>query len=252
MNKRISLILLLLAGLAGCVSTQTVSRGAEPNEDAADTNYQLGAQYYRNGSYELARDRLERAIELDSRKASYHSLLALTFVQLGNHRLARESFSRSVRLAPNDKNVRNAYAVYLCQQREFDEALEQFERAIAIRENDSAWVEMTNAGVCVAQKPDVERAEQYFREALGRRSTYGEALLQMAALKQRTGDCLTARAFMQRYLATNKPTAPVLYLAVDIEKTCEDDRAATDYMNQLFRDFPDSRESRLLLQQTKR
>lgn len=252
MNKRITCIVLLLAGLAACVSSETVSRNAEPSEDAADTNYQLGAQYYRNGNYELARDRLERAIELDSRQGAYHSLLALTFVQLGNHRLALESFNRSVRLAPNNKDVRNAYAVYLCQQQEYDAALEQFERAISIRENDTAWVEMTNAGVCVAQKPDVEKAEQYFRDALGRRATYGEALLQMAALKQRTGDCLTARAFMQRYLATNPATAPVLYLAVDIERSCEDDRAATDLMNQLFRDFPDSRESRRLLQQTER
>ena len=192
---------LLLIGLAtGCVSTENVSRAPEPTDDAADTNYQLGAQYFRNGSYELARDRLQRAIELDSRKASYHSLLALTYVELDNPRLADESFGRAVRLAPGNKDVRNAYAVYLCQQREFDEAREQFDRAIAVRENDTSWVEMTNAGVCMAQKPDLVLAEQYFRDALGRRSTYGEALIQMAALKQRTGDCLTARAFLQRYL----------------------------------------------------
>jgi len=235
-------------GLAGCVSTDTAPRKAEPGEDAAETNYALGAQYYRNGSYDLARARLERAIEIDPRQAPYHSLLAMTYVQLGNHRLAQESFSRSVRIDPKNKNVRNSYAVYLCQQREYDLAIEQFERAIAIRENDSAWVEMTNAGVCVAQKPDLVRAEQYFRDALGRRSTYGEALVQMSALKQRTGDCLTARAFLQRYLAVGPATAPVLYLAVEIETSCNDDRAATDFTNQLLRDFPDSRESALLMQ----
>ena len=235
--------------MAGCISTETSSRQEGPNDEAADTNYQLGAQYYRNGSYELARARLERAVELDSRNANAHSLLAATLVQLGNHRLANESFSKAVRLAPNNKDVRNTFAVYLCQQRDYDEALEQFDRAIGIRENDNAWIEMTNAGVCVAQKPDLSAAEQYFRNALGLRPTYGEALIQMAALKHRTDDNLTARAFLQRFLAANPPSAPVLYLAVQIETAYGDDRAATDYMNQLLRDFPESAEARLMLQQ---
>jgi type IV pilus assembly protein PilF len=169
-------------------------------------------------------------------------------VELDNPRLADESFGRAVRLEPNNKDVRNAYAVYLCQRRQFDAALEQFDRAIRIRENDTAWIEMTNAGVCMSQKPDLELAEQYFRSALSRRSTYGEALIQMAALKQRTDDCLTARAFLQRYLAANPSSAPVLYLAVQIETSCSDDRAATDYTNRLLREFPESRESRLLMQ----
>lgn len=253
MNRTIrKLCVLAVAGglcLAGCVSTETVSRSSGQNEDAAATNHQLGVQYYRNGNYELARDRLERAIEIDSRNANAHSLLALTLVQLGNHRLANESFDRAVRIAPNNKDVRNTYAVYLCQQREYDDALEQLDRAIRIRENDNAWIEMTNAGVCVAQKPDLVAAEQYFRDALRLRPTYGEALIQMAALKHRTDDNFTARAFLQRYLASNPPSSAVLYLAVQIETAGGDARAATDYMNELLRDFPDSAEARLMLQQ---
>jgi len=242
-------VMAALLASAGCVSTETTSRRGESSAEAADTNYQLGAQYYRNGSFELARARLERAVELDTRNANAHSLLALTLVQLGNHRLANESFSRAVRLAPNNKDVRNTYAVYLCQQNQYDDALEQFDRAIGIRENDNAWVEMTNAGVCVAEKPDLSAAERYFRSALELRPTYGEALIQMAALKHRTDDNLTARAFLQRFLGTNPPSAPVLYLAVQIEIAYGDDRAATDYMNQLLRDFPESAEARLMLQQ---
>ena len=249
MTLRTILIVCLSAWLAGCVSTETSSRSAEPSDDAAYQNYQLGAQYYRNGSYELARDRLERAIDLDPRHAQAHSLLALTFVQLGIDRLAEDNFDRSVRLAPDNKDIRNAYAVYLCQQREYDDAVEQFDRAIGIRENDSRWIEMTNAGVCVAQKPDLAMAEQYFREALTVRPTYGEALIQMAALKHRTEDHLTARAFLQRYLASNPASSSVLYLAVQIETQLGDERAATDYMNELLRDFPDSSEAKLMLQQ---
>ncbi len=235
---------------ASCVTSETRTTRAEPTEDAAQTNYQLGAQYFRNGSYELARDRLERAIELDPRHANSHSMLALTLVQLGNKRLATESFNRAVRLEPNNFDVRNAYAVFLCQEKRFDEAMGQFERAIRVRENDDSYIMLTNAGVCMAQKPDLPQAERYLRQALDIRPTYGEALIQLAALKNRTGDNLSARAFLQRYLAANPPSPPVLYLAVQVETGLGDDRAATDYMNRLLREFPDSAEANLLLQQS--
>lgn len=248
MNGRIIALAGLVLLLAGCVAQETVSRNPEA-DDASDTNYQLGAQYYRNGSFELARDRLERAIELDSRNARAHALLALTYSALSNNRLARENFDRAVRLAPNSKDVRNTYAVYLCQRNEYDDALEQFDRAIGIVENDSKWIEMTNAGVCVSQKPDIDAAEDYFRNALEIRPTYGEALIQMAALKQNAGDCSNSLAFLQRYLAFNPAAPEVLYLAIEIETCLGNDREATDYTNQLLRDFPESPESKLLLQQ---
>ena len=106
---------------------------------------------------------------------------------------------------------------------------------------------MSNAGVCMAKKPDPELAEQYFRQALTRRPTYGEALIQLAALKHTTGDNFNAGAFMQRYLAANEATAAVLYLAIQIETENNNDRAATDYLNRLLRDFPDSAEARQTL-----
>ena len=91
-------VMAALLVMAGCVSTETNARRDGPNDDAADTNYQLGAQYYRNGSYELARARLERAVELDARNANAHSLLALTLVQLGNDRLALSLLRHAFRL----------------------------------------------------------------------------------------------------------------------------------------------------------
>ncbi len=249
-NRLVAAALLLgLAFLAGCVSDGPTTRRTTITEDAADQNYQLGARYYRNGSYELARDRLERAIEYDSRMVDAHYLHALTMVELDNDRLAIESFNRAVRLGPNNPDVRNAYAIYLCQKEQYDEAVVQFERAIGIIENEETYLMMTNAGVCVAKKPDPVLAEKYFRDALTVRPTHAEALIQMAALQLGKNDNLRARAFLERYLSANPPTPAVLYLAVQIETGDGDDRAATDYTNQLIREFPESAEARRLLQQ---
>jgi type IV pilus assembly protein PilF len=236
--------------LAGCVQTTTVTGGMRPdaNEaDAADLNYQLGARYYRNGSYELARDRLLYSIELDPKNAVAHYTLALTYEALDNLRLATESYEKSIRIAPRDHEVLNAYAVFLCNQREFDEARHHFDRAAAIKTNDTAEITLTNAGVCMTQVPDYAQAEVYFRAALEQKFGYGEALIQMAALKFTTGAHLNARAFLQRYLSTNPPSPDVLYLGVQIEEALGDERAKTDYSNQILREFPTSRQARLLL-----
>ncbi len=248
MMRAKSLVLAAIVSiLCGCISSTSSVNRFEPRNDAAEQNYQLGAQYFRKGSYQLARDRLQRSIEFDAKNASAHSMLAMTYVQLGNTRLATESFEHSVRLGPNDQDVRNTYAVFLCGQGEYDEAREQFDRAIGIRENDNPEIMMSNAGVCMAKKPDLELAEQYFRQAIERRPTYGEPMIQMSALKYRTEEYLIARAFMQRYLIASKASAEVLDLAIRIENKLDDDRAATDYTNQLLRDFPDSPEARRTL-----
>ena len=56
--------------LSACVSTTTGTPAPEADDaDAAELNYQLGARYYQNGRYELARDRLMLAIELDPKMA---------------------------------------------------------------------------------------------------------------------------------------------------------------------------------------
>lgn len=239
-------LLLVGAGLmaAACVSTTTGDVPPETSaREAAQNYYRLGVRYYRNGNYEFARDRLERAVELDPRHAKAHSTLALTYVELDNMRLASEHFERSVRLASSDVDVRNAYAVFLCQRRRFDEAREQFERALRLPENDDPEIVLTNAGVCMSQKPDAELAEEYFRRALEEKPGYGEALLQLSLLKRGEGDHLAARAFLQRYLSRNTATPTVLYLLVEVEKALGDQRASGEYAMRLLREFPESPEA---------
>lgn len=249
MNRNLCLLLVVAAALASaCVTSTTTGsvKSESSDREAAQSYYQLGARYYRNQKYDFARDRLERAIDLDPGHAQAHSTLALTYVELDNTRLASEHFERSVRLAPNNMNVRNNFAVFLCQQRRFDEAEEQFERAVQIPENDDPEIMLTNAGVCMSQEPDLESAEAYFRQALERKPAYGEALLQLAVLKRNQDNNLAARAFLQRFLATNPATPAVLYLAMQVETDIGDERASGEYAMRLLREFPKSTESRYL------
>jgi type IV pilus assembly protein PilF len=249
-SEKVFAVLAVCLIAAGCVSTTTTTGGVNPDADkgdAADLNYQLGARYYRNGNYELARDRLLTSIELRPKNATAHYTLALVYEKLEILRLATESYEQAVRIAPNDFNVQNAYAVFLCTQGDFDVARRHFDRAIKAPTNDNSEITMTNAGVCMTQKPDYKQAEVYFRKALDRKSNYGEALIQLSVLKFATEDYLGARAFLQRYLSTNIPTPGVLYLGVRVEEELGDDRASTDYSNRILREFPQSPEARRVL-----
>ena len=241
----------VLLALAGCVSSTTGPPPIEADDArAADLNYQLGARYFNNGNYELARDRLLYSLELDPKNAVTYSVLALTYEQLENIRLASESYEHAANLAPRDYNVLNTYAVFLCRQRDFEKALKYFDRSIKISENDDLETTLTNAGVCLVQKPDLVRAETYLRAALERRPNYGEALIQMSLLKIAQDDYLGARAFLQRYLGGNLPTPDVLYLGVQIEEKLGDERARMEYANRVLREFPKSPEAKRILEST--
>ncbi len=250
MNKSKLFALLVFAGLTamGCVSTTTgVSKTESDDDDAAEYNYQLGARYYQNQSYDLARDRLERAIELDPKLAKAHMMLGMVYESLENDRLAREAYGNSIKVAPRDFNIQNAYAVFLCRQRDFDGAGKYFERAAGHPENDNAELTLTNAGLCMAQKPDAAAAERFFRAALDHKATHGEALLQLCLMKYQQQDYLHARAFLQRFMSSNPTTAGVLYLAAEIEGKLGNDRGRTEFVDRLLREFPASPEARKAL-----
>jgi len=242
----------VLTGLlivSGCVSTTTgpPEKKADP-ANAADLNYQLGARYYRNGDYDLARDRLVLALKQNPDNAIAWSTLGLTYEALGNMRLAEDSYDKAVRAAPRDYQIQDNYAVFLCRRGRYDEARKYFDRAVKAPTNDYAERTYTNAGVCMMQKPDFAAAENYLRAALERRPNHAEALLQMSVLSYETGDNLRARAFLQRYLGTNMTTAPVLYHGIRIEEKLGDDKARREYTLQLLRDFPNSPEAERIRQ----
>ncbi|MDJ0760041.1 MAG: type IV pilus biogenesis/stability protein PilW [Woeseiaceae bacterium] len=246
--KRLSFFLGVIVILSGCVSTTTGPPEPQADkEDAAEFNYQLGARYYRNGNYELARDRLLLSIEFDARRPVTWTTLALTYEALENQRLAEDAYDQAVKVNPRSFDALNAYAVYLCRQEKYNPAARYFERAAELPNNDNAEITLTNAGVCMAQKPDLAKAEEFFREALEARNNHPEALLQLTLLKFRVADYMSARAFLQRYLGRSVPSPAVLYLGVQIEDKLGDDKAKTDYEDRLIREFPMSAEARSVL-----
>ncbi len=252
--KRIQILALcaLLPMLAGCVTETSNALPAAQPEKAAKAYLDLGIGYFRQGDLPQAQSALEKAIEQDPDLSAAHMVLALVYERMDDIDAAEKQYKRAVSLNSKDPDTLNAYAAFLCRTPgRRAEAMKVFDKALAIplsvKYTNKAAL-FTNAGVCI-KEDDLAKAEDYLRRALQVDPRYGEALLQMTDVAYQRGNHLQARAFLERYLAVAPVSPPALWLGVRIERALGDGDAAKVYAVQLKNDFPESVETRLLLEQ---
>lgn len=242
MKARLFALLSLLTLFAACATDPDLPKGVNPR-DAARVNLQLGTDYARKGDFDLAIEKLKRAIKQDSDLAQAHSTIAYVYSAKGMNELADEEYRKAIALDSSDATLRNNFGVFLCAHGKIDEALRNFMQAAGNKAYTTPEVAWTNAGVCARRKPDLDVAERHFREALQANPNFADALAQMASLAYEKKDWLRCRAFMQRYLATGQATAENLWIAALNERQLGDIDAARDYESRLKREFPESEQA---------
>lgn len=246
--------LALLMAVTGCVTETTSGRQPprENPEEAAQINVDLGRSYLRKGDLQAAQTKLEKAVELDPDNVAAHSTLGLVYEGLDDQNGAEKQYRRAIAIGPNDPDALNSLAVFLCRQEATrNEALETFDRAIAVPRSkyfsDKAMLN-TNAGHCANKTRDLGRAEEYLRNALTYNSAYPPALFELADVAFQRQNYLQARAFLQRYTAVARPSPDVLWLSFQVETAMGDRNAADEAARILREDFPESVQTRLLLE----
>ena len=102
---------------SGCVSAdgRKPLKQSDPQETAAKYNIQLGTAYLQQGNYNLARDKLERALKQNPRDPDVHTSLGLLYDRTGDVKAADRHFREALRLAPDKPDLSNNYAIYLCK-----------------------------------------------------------------------------------------------------------------------------------------
>lgn len=92
-------------------------------------------------------------------------------------------------------------------------------------------------------------AEEFFQKALTAQPNMPEALLGLANLNFTKEDYAGAKSYFMLYKRNNVSplTAENLWLAVRIERKLGDRIAENNYAMQLRKNFPDSRETQLML-----
>lgn len=242
--KHLALLAVVLL-LGGC-ATGAVQRQEAQLLKSSDINTELALAYLREQDLERALIKLTKALEQNPNNAKAHAAIALTYDNSGRQELSGRHYARAVELDPENSYARNAYGAYLCRTDRVDEAIAQFDTAIANPLYPQPELAQTNAGQCVRTRGDFVRAERYFRAALRSNPRFAPALFQMARLSFEKGRALSARGYLQRYLAVGRHTPQTLWLGIQVERELGDRDAVASYGMLLRGQYPEAEETRLL------
>lgn len=245
--SRGAFVLLAVVAVA-CSGSKTVSSDGNRTE-ASQFNLQLAIDYFRQGDLNQAKEKLDRALEQDPRNAMAHSTAGLLYARLGELAKAENHYERAVSLDPKNPEIRNNFSVFLCGHEKYARGEKQALEAISDPLYRTPEVALFNAGRCAQGAKDPKRAENYFRRALAVQPRFAPALFEMAQLEFAAQNHLPARAFIERYMAAQKPATPqALWLAVRIERALGNRASAGDYARRLTNEYPTSDETKALLE----
>jgi type IV pilus assembly protein PilF len=253
-NRRLHLSFAFICAflVGGCQSTGVedytgVTTPTTPGNRLAVINTQLGVGYMQEGQLELAWQRLNKALDLDATYSPAHNAMALLYERLGETDKASYHYRRATELNPADSSAQNNYGQFLCRQGKAEEAEKRFLASVRNPLYPTPDVAYTNAGLCLYQSGNLEKAETYLRQALQINPRIAPALLRMSELSLETDRALVARGYLQRYLEVGKHTPRTLWLGVRIERQLGDRNAVASYSMSLKGNFPESPETSELL-----
>jgi type IV pilus assembly protein PilF len=236
-----SLIILLF--LTACSSDENTRDDMSPPsraEQASRINTELGAGYMRRGNYQLAQQKLQKAVAFDPGNAQALSTLAILHEQINEPDEARRYHRQAVKADPEDASVQNNYGAFLCKIGDYRQSEKHFLNAANNAFYQTPELALVNAGRCIAQIEEYSRAEQHLRRALQIAPKKNEALLLLASIKYQQQEFMSARGFLQRYEAVAAPSRSSLTLGYRIETVLDNAEAASSYARQLESLYPGS------------
>ena len=240
------LVALLCLVLAGAAAAQQRVPGENPKITAARLNAQLAVAYLKQNDVAAAREKIDKALEENPRDADVQTAAALVFERVNEVDKADRAYASAMHLEPRNPDRLNNYAVFLCRRGHAAQGQKLLEQAARNSAYATPEVAYTNAGVCARGAGNMVAAEDYFRKALALRPDYPDALLQMADVAFARGEGLKARAFLQRHFNVAPQTPDALLLAIKVERSLGDARAADEYAASLEKAFPASDQARQL------
>ena len=241
-----SIVVVIL--LNACAST--AQDKDDKNFQIADTNLRLGVGYMRQGRYEDALAKLQKAVEAKRDYPEVHTALAMVYERLFEYDKAGHHYREAIDLKPDDGGNYNNYGVFLCRRGEFKKADKYFVKAIETPRYKTPERALENAGACAKQIPDLEKAEEYLRKALSIEPRLPLALSEMADLMFQKQNYMSARAYLQRFGEVSKYTPQSLWLGIQTERKLGDDQAEARYAKLLQSQYPDSLEFKRWLEET--
>ncbi len=245
----------LLAGLSGCVSRTTDSRGqvvaradilTAPDETEthrrARIRLELAGNYFEAGQTAVALDEVKQALAIDSSSADAHNLRGLIYLRLNDHAQAEDSFRRALSLQPQDAAIMHNHAWLLCQQKRYTEADKQFERALAQPTYAARSKTLMAQGLCQERAGLQDQAELTLLKAYEFDARNPIVAYNLSRLLSQRGEHQRAQFYIRRLNNSEWANAESLWLGIKVERALGDRVAVEQLASKLGQRFPESRE----------
>jgi type IV pilus assembly protein PilF len=221
-----------------------------PAATRAQLKQELAAGYYERGQMDVALEELDGAVKLDPNNARIYNVYGLVYTQLGENAKAEENFRRALALAPADSEIRQNWGWYLCQTGRPRDSVAEFEAAARNPLYKTPWIALINAGKCSAAAGDPVAAQAYYRRALTVSPNNPEAAYNFALLQYKSANYGDSRALMRIVMLQANPPPEALYLGLCTERKLGDRQSEVSYVTQLRNRWPDSAETRAIVEGT--
>ncbi|MEX1994954.1 MAG: type IV pilus biogenesis/stability protein PilW [Steroidobacteraceae bacterium] len=243
MNARLAA---LAAALLLAMPALSQDQGADPILEAGRINARLAMEYLKREQLQVAREKVDKALLQNPKDVNVQLSAGLVYERLNDKRRAEKHYRQALRTDADDPGAQNALGAFLCRNGEHAKGEAMFVKAARNQLYQTPVVAYTNAGVCARSAGNLERAEQYLRQALNVQANYPETFAQLAGVLHDRGSYLQARAFIERFLAVAPVTADVLLLGHKNEMALQDAAAAAVFGARLRKEFPGSEQVRSL------
>jgi type IV pilus assembly protein PilF len=232
-------LLVLILFLTACTTSDSKDEESN-NRKVAETNTSLGQGYMQREQYEIAMEKLKRAIASDVSYAPAHTVLAVLYETIGELDLAEKEYLAAVKYDPRDGDINNNYGAFLCRTGKGKDAEQYFQTAVKDPFYQTPEVAYSNAGNCMLEQGYLDKAETFLRQSLEYNEKLPLTLISMADVSYQTGEYLRARAFLQRYGSVGAWDEDSLLLGYRIESKLGDAESAKRYRLELLDNFPNS------------
>ncbi|NND81512.1 MAG: type IV pilus biogenesis/stability protein PilW [Gammaproteobacteria bacterium] len=252
-SARLSLTLRLVLLCVALIASACTSTGPRPSvtnkqeltqADKALIHARLARNYLAQKQYAVAKSELEKALRINPGHSDSNYVMALLMMELQQYDTAEKHFTRAVKSNKRNSAAAHDFGMFLCQTGRERRAVDYFELAAANPLFERSELSYMRAGECLSKISD-PAAEQYLKRALSVNPELRPALYQLAVLKYQAGAFLSARAYVERYLAVTPPRAEALWLAYQVESKLNALEVAEAYRQLLMKEFPGSEEAGL-------
>jgi len=209
---------------------------------ASKINVQLGIGYLQQNNLEVANQKLSRALIQDPKSAVAHNAYGILQERLLQFEVAEKHYKMGAELDVKNSQANNNYGAFLCKRGRQAESEKYFLIALKQPLYKTPEFAYTNAGVCMKQIQQYEKAEKYLKKALAARSNFSTALINLAEIYFIQTRYTKSLLYLKRFNLVKNSTAKSLWLEARNYIELGNMDVANQKIESLKKDYPDSTE----------